>query len=528
MSFKKVFLIILDGFGLAPAGPGNAITIAGMDYFSGLLRDYPSYSIVSAGLVVGLPWGKYGNSEVGHSAIGAGRIIVQDWARINQDILTGQFFENPALKGALEHCIKNKSKLHLVGGVSPGGIHSYEDHAFALLRLAAKHHYNNVFVHMITDGQDTGPEEAVISLGKLNKVLRETGGKLASIIGRTYGMDRLLNWHLTERAWKTMVDGEGTPITDPEAYLRESYAKKVFDHEIEPAVVMDSSGTAMGPVATIGDNDGIIFFNYRNDRIKQLVAPFVSPNFTGFKRNKIPAGLYVTTMTRYADDLDVQVAYEPLKMENLLGDTVSKQGWQQYRIAEKEKEAHVTNFFNGGRISPFEGEERIIVSSKQMTGDDYLSHPEMSAGLIVSEILKRMDDDKRMFVVNFANADIIAHTGNIEAAVKAMRVLDDSLKKAVGTIIANPEYAVVITADHGNAEELIDPQTAAEDTQHSTHTIPLVFAAQQFKDQTGSGKTLESLVNENPMGTLLDVAPSVLYLLGVEKPKEMTGSTLIM
>lgn len=527
MNFKKVFLIILDGFGLDLPGPGNAVTTAGMKYLNSLMAEYPSYPVVASGLIVGLPWGKYGNSEVGHSAIGAGRIIVQDWARINQDIVSGQFFKHPVFKAAVEHCRKNGSNLHLIGCVSPGGIHSHEDHLFALLRFAAMENFKEVFVHMITDGQDAGPREGIVSLAKLNNVIANTEGRIASVIGRIYAMDRLLNWKMTEQAWRTMVDGEGVAITDPEDYFRQNYAKDISDHEIESAVVMNTEDTIVRPVATIGDNDALIFFNYRNDRMKQLVSSFVSPDFKEFEKKKAPSNLFVVTMTRYADDFDVHVAYEPLETKNILGEVISKQGWQQYRIAEKEKEAHVTNFFNGGRISPFEGEERVIVFSRKMTGEDYFSNPEMSAYDIAREVVERMDEDKKLFVINFANSDIISHTGNIKATVKALDVLDDCIKQIVEKVITNPEYAVVIAADHGNSEEMIDPSTGAEDTQHSSHSIPLVFVAQQFRGTDGSGKSLELLAREKPIGTLLDIAPSVLDLLGVEKPKEMTGSTLV-
>src|SRR3989338_7761305 len=527
MSFKKVFLIILDGFGLDLSGPGNAVTTAEMKYLNSLTAGYPSYSVVSSGLIVGLPWGKYGNSEVGHSAIGSGRIIVQDWARINQNIASGQFFKHPFFKAAVEHCLKNRSKLHLIGCVSPGGIHSHEDHLFALLRFAAAENFKEIFVHMITDGQDSGPRDGIISLAKVKNVIADTGGRIASVIGRVYGMDRLLNWPLTEKAWCAMVDGEGSPVTDPEDYFRQNYAKNISDHEIEPAVIVDTKNDAVRPVATIGSNDALVFFNFRNDRMKQIVSSFVSPDFSGFKRKNVPQNLFVATMTRYSDDFNVSVAYEPLETPNILAEVISKQDWKQYRIAEKEKEAHVSNFFNGGKIGPYEGEERVIVESRKMTGSNYMEHPEMSAAGIVREVLARAEEDKKLLVINFANADIIAHTGDTEATVKGLKILDDSIRQIVETIVKDPDNAVVITADHGNAEELIDPMTGGEDTQHSTHPVPVVFVAQRFLGANGSGKSLESLATEKPIGTLLDIAPSVLDLFGLEKPKEMTGSTLV-
>lgn len=520
--FKKVFLVILDGFGLDREGQGNAILQAGMPYMNSLVAEYPAMNVAASGLIVGLPWGEPGNSEVGHSAIGTGRIIIQDLAWINNAIRTEEFFQNQAFLEAAAHCKQNDSQLHLIGCVSPGGIHSHEEHLFALLRFAKRQGLKKVLVHMITDGQDMPPQDALNSLKRLEPVLKETGAKLASVHGRTYAMDRVLNWPLTALVWSAFVDGEGPPISNVEEYLKQSYQQGVFDHEILPAVVTDEGK----PVATLKDNDGVIFFNFRNDRMKQLVRSFVLADFQGFQQKYHPKNLFLVTMTRYADEYPVRVAYEAVQIENTLGDIVSRNGLAQYRIAEKEKEAHVTNFFNGGRISALPLEERVITSSRPMKGSEYLEHPEMSAETIFEEVSARMNEDKRLFVINFANADMIGHTGNLNATIAAMKILDELLSKMLPAITADPEHVVLITADHGNAEELIDPQTGGEDTQHSTRNVPVIFVAQELKGQ-GTGKDLQVLANENPIGTLIDIAPSVLALLGFEKPKEMTGSTLI-
>lgn len=519
---KKVFLIILDGFGLADPGPGNAILNAGMPYLSSLVAEYPAMSISAAGLVVGLPWGQPGNSEVGHAAIGTGRIIIQDLAHINHQIRTGEFFKNDTLLKAVDHCSKNGSALHLMGCTSPGGIHAHTDHLIALLQLAHSRKLPKVYVHFIADGQDMPPQDAINVLQTLKPHLEKSGAKIASVHGRSFAMDRILNWKLTERVWHATVLGDAPAVTDAGTYIRESYEKGMTDYDIEPGTVV-SGGTAVGPVS---DNDAIFFFDYRNDRVRQLVMPFIQQQFDGFERVRVPQNLYVATMTKYDEEFGIPVAFPPYELQQTLGEIVSAQGWKQYRIAEKEKEAHVTNFFNGGRLSPFPNEERVIVSSRMMKGKEYLEHPEMSADKIVEAVRQHRDEDARLFVINFANPDMIGHAGNLEAAVTAMQITDDALKSVIPDIIADPESAVIITADHGNAEELIDPMTGAEDTQHSARNIPVIFVAAGLKGK-GTGTTLESLAQQAPAGTLVDIAPSALSLLGLGQPPEMTGSPLL-
>ncbi len=519
--FQKVFLIILDGFGLASPGPGNAISQAGMPYLNRLIAEYPSFSLAASSLTVGMPWGQSGNSEVGHSAIGTGRIIIQDLASINSAIQTGTFFTNDVFLRAAAHCKKHTSTLHLVGCVSPGGIHSHENHLFALMQFATRQGLVPA-VHVITDGQDMPPQSAVASLRKLQDIMTTAPAILATISGRTYAMDRVLNWPLTEQVWKAMVDGDAPLVRDAQAYLEESYRQGIFDHDIAPAVVARDGA----PAAVIRDNDAVIFFNFRNDRMKQLAAPFADPSFVGFARKRVPRNLFVVTMTRYADTISAEIAYDAPAIANTLGEVVSRGGAAQYRIAEKEKEAHVTNFFNGGRLAPFEREQRIIVSSRMLKGKEYLEHPEMSARKVVDAVREHMADDVKLYVVNFANADMIGHTGNTVATVTALGVLDEYLAAVVEELISEPTNAVVITADHGNAEELIDPLTGNEDTMHSTRNVPAVFVARPFHGQ-GTGKNLSVLADENPAGTLVDIAPSVLSLLGLSKPIEMTGSALL-
>ncbi len=522
-AIKKAVLVLLDGFGLGPAGPGNAIALSGMPFLNRLASEFPSFSLVASGLAVGMPWGKFGNSEVGHSAIGTGRIIIQDLARINEEIRSERFFKNKAFIKTLEHVKKHNSGVHLIGCVSPGGIHSHEDHLIALLEFFALYKWNKVFVHMITDGEDAGPHEALNSLEKMNVALKSSGARIASLSSRTYAMDRVQNWALIQKAWKAFVEGEGIKTEDAEKYIKESYQNNVPDVQIPPAVVVENGL----PIGRVSDNDAVIFFNFRNDRMRQIVAPFVLEKFDGFNREKALKNLFVVTMTKYADEFPAAVAYEAPIVANTLGDIISKKGLKQVRIAEKEKEAHVTKFFNGGRIGRFDGEERMIVSSKMLVGDEYVKHPEMAAEKIADALIKCLKDDFTLYVVNFANADMIAHTGNIKATIRALNLLDKLLDKIWQSIRSDPENLLVVTADHGNAEELIDPLTNAPDTQHSNNNVPIIFAAQGL-DKYGSGRNLAALAEQNSVGTLLDVAPSILYLLGLEKPKEMTGESLLL
>lgn len=522
--YNKVFLIVLDGFGLAGREPGNAILQAGMPYLDSLIASYPALSVAASGLVVGLPWGQPGNSEVGHSAIGTGRIVIQDLAHINSEIRSGEFQKNKALLEALEHAKKNSSALHFMGCTSPGGIHSHLDHLIALLELGHRHGIKKLFVHFIADGQDMPPKDAINVLHTLEPFLKKTGARVASMQGRSFAMDRVLNWKLTEQVWRAVVLGDAPGVPDAAKYVEESYAKGVTDYSIEPVTVVDGSA----PVGAVQDNDAFVFFDFRNDRVKQLATPFIyAETFKDFEPVRRPKNLKVVTMTKYAEDFTVPAAYPAPDLPKTLGEVVSTSGFRQWRIAEKEKEAHVTNFFNGGRIKAFGLEERVIVSSRQMKGHEYLEHPEMSAQKIVDTVLEKIVDDARLYVINFANPDMIGHAGNLEATIKAIRVTDDCLKQLVERLKERPDTAVIITADHGNAEELFDPLTGGEDTQHSTRNVPALFIAAELAGKGDSAKNLEALAEEAPIGTLVDIAPSVLYLMGIEKPVEMTGSRLV-
>ncbi|MEK7616121.1 MAG: 2,3-bisphosphoglycerate-independent phosphoglycerate mutase [Patescibacteria group bacterium] len=503
-SFKKVFLIVLDGFGLAPATDQNPVAIAKMPFLNSLVAKFPSFNIVASGLVVGLPWGKPGNSEVGHSAIGTGRVIIQDWARINGDIKSGAFYTNEALLSAVNHAKKNKVPLHIVGCTSPGGIHAHEDHAIALLELAAREGVEHTFLHMITDGEDAGPTESLATLQRLHPALTKAHARVATVIGRIYGMDRVLNWDLTQQAYEAMVAGKGKEMFEASFYLSDMHQKNVFDDTVPPGVVKNTPRIKPG--------DAVVFFNYRNDRMKQIVSLFKEH--------------FVVTMTRYANDLPVNaVAYEAPDIHHTLGKEISRRDLKQFRVAEKEKESHINNFFNGGRVDPYEGTEQIIVSSKQLKGDEYLEHPEMSAKKITEELVGRIEDDFTLYLVNFANADMMAHTGNMKATVSGLKVIDDCLKTIVNAILQQEDSAIMITCDHGNCEELIDPATGGPDTQHSTNNVMAIVSGGGLKGE--GDKSLDMLANQEPSGSLIDIAPTILHLLEFEKPVEMTGSSLL-
>jgi 2,3-bisphosphoglycerate-independent phosphoglycerate mutase len=446
-------------------------------------------------------------------------------AHINHEIRTGDFFKNEALVSAVKHAKDQNSSLHLMGCTSPGGIHAHTDHLIALLQLAGQHKLERVFVHFISDGQDMPAQDALNVMEMLEPHLEKAGAKIASISGRSYAMDRVLNWKLTEQVWHAVVRGDAPQVTDPAQYLRDSYTKDLNDYDIEPATVSEN-GQPVGPV---GDSDAIIFFDYRNDRVRQLATPFiVTEGFEEFDRGQVPQNLKVVTMTKYSQELTAPIAYQALELPETLGEMVSRMGWRQYRIAEKEKEAHVTNFLNGGRITPFQGEERIIVSSRAMKGKEYLEHPEMSAQKVVDAVLEKKDDGASLYVINFANPDMIAHTGNLEASVKACQVTDDAVKQIVEIVRDDEHSIVIITADHGNAEELYDPATGREgDTQHSARNVPVVIIAPQYRGKGTDGTSLEMLAQQAPAGTLVDVAPTVLTMLGITKPEQMSGSSLL-
>lgn len=519
---KPVVLMILDGFGIAPDSEGNAVTRAQMPRLKELIANYPAMTLRAAGEEVGLSWGEMGNSEVGHLAIGSGRVYYQTLPKIDRDIEQGDFFENQAFLNAVNHAKQNNSALHLVGLVSPGRIHAMDTHCHTLLTLAKQQAVDKVFVHGFTDGRDTAFNAGADFITTLQNKMKELGvGKLASLSGRFYAMDRDNRWERVSLAYNAMVLGQGPTTEDPLQALKDSYAKEVYDEEFVPVVVTQGGQ----PIGKVQDNDAVIFFNYRSDRMRQMTKALVSPEFKDFERTQLK-NIYPVTMTAYEDGLPVAVAYPDLPIQKSLAQVVSESGLAQLHIAETEKYAHVTFFVNGRVEDPFVGEERVIIPSPRVPSYD--QKPEMSLLKVSERIIKEMEAEKYdLIITNFANPDMVAHTGNLAATVKSHEVVDEQVGKVVDATLAKGG-TVVILADHGNSEELKNVRTGAIDKEHSTNPVPLLIIGKQFEGQSSiAGEVPEGdLSLMPPVGMLADVAPTVLHLMGLPQPPEMTGQPL--
>lgn len=523
--YKPVVLVILDGWGVAPDGDGNAITRAKTPNFLEYLKSYPTMTLAASGNEVGLLFGEIGNSEVGHLNIGAGRVYYQSCPRVNQAIFDGSFFDNKAFLEAIEQVKKNKTKLHLVGMLSSGNVHSSNDHLYALLELCKRHKLSeNVFAHVILDGRDCIYNAGIGFVKKLEQKMKELQvGRIASISGRFYAMDRDNRWNRVEQAYRAMAEGKAEKqYASAVEAIQTSYDNKVYDEEFVPTVIAHKGK----PVATVTDGDAAIFFNFRPDRARELTKAFVLPGFNKFERGKRKDIVFVTMM-EYEKNLPVVVAYEPVLVPNCLAEVISKNKLRQFHAAETEKYAHVTFFLNGTMEDPFPKEDRQLVASPQVA--NYAEVPEMSAYGIAKEAVKAIDSKKYEFVVvNFANADMVGHTGNLQATIKACEAIDECLGEIVKHTLAHGGAAMV-TADHGNAEEVINLQTREIDKEHSTNPVPLLIIGEDFRGQAGpAGDPPEGdLSLMPPVGVLADVAPTVLALLGIEQPEEMTGRPLI-
>lgn len=525
---KPVVLLVLDGWGIAPVSDGNALTRAATPTITKLMTTYPTMPLRASGDEVGLSWGEMGNSEVGHLTIGAGRVYYQTLPRINRAIEDGSFHRNPAFLKAIEHVRTRGSTLHLVGLVSPGRVHAMDSHLVALLDLAKEHKLGDVAVHAILDGRDTVYNSGIDFMTQLAAKMRELGvGQIATIAGRYYAMDRDNRWDRIEKAYRAMVgirsQESGIMVAgDSIEAIRASYAKEVFDEEFAPTVIHKDGA----PVGAVKAGDAVIFFNFRPDRARELTKAFVQPDFSGFARDGLTDLLFVTTV-EYEAGLPVEVAFPPEVITTPLARVLSEAGLTQLHIAETEKYAHVTFFFNGTREEPFPGEVRAIIPSPQVASYDTV--PEMSAPEIAKRVVKEIDSDKYDFiVVNFANPDMVGHTGNLEATVKAVEAVDESVKKIVDAALLR-NGVVLITADHGNAEELVNLQTGEIDKEHSTNPVPLVIIGKQFEGQPSVAGEIPggdlSLVP--PVGMLADVAPTILKIMGVPQSPEMTGQPLV-
>lgn len=508
MSKKPTVLMILDGYGLNNKTEANAIAEAKTPVMDKLMSEYPFVKGEASGLAVGLPDGQMGNSEVGHTNMGAGRIVYQMLVKISKSIKDGDFFENKALVAAMENCKKNGSALHLMGLLSPGGVHSHMEHLYGLLEMAKKNGLDKVYVHCFLDGRDVPPSSAAEYMEEAVAKLNEIGvGKVATIAGRFYAMDRDNAWDRVEKAYNALVLGEGVEETNPVEAIKHSYANGVTDEFMLPTVV-EKDGM-------IQENDSVVFFNFRPDRARQITRAFVDPDFKGFERKK---GFFKTTfvcMAQYDAEMpNVLVAFPPEELTMTFGEYLAKNGKTQLRLAETQKYAHVTFFFNGGEEKQFEGEDRILVNSPKVATFDM--QPEMSAYEVADNLVNAIKSDKYdVIIVNFANPDMVGHTGIMEAAVKAIEAVDECVGKAYDALM-EVNGQMFICADHGNAEQLKDYETGAPFTAHTTNPVPFVLVNYD-KDYT---------LREG--GCLADIVPTLIEMMGMEQPAEMTGKSLLV
>jgi 2,3-bisphosphoglycerate-independent phosphoglycerate mutase len=508
---RPVILVILDGFGINPRKEGNAIANASMRNLDVLLKTYPNSRLSMSGADVGLPDGQMGNSEVGHMILGAGRIVYQDLTLIHKDIDEGSFYRNNILLGAMKKTKDRSGRLHLMGLLGDGGVHSHQRHLEALIELARREHVGRVYLHLFLDGRDTPPASAEQFILDLSEKLRANPEvKVATVSGRYYAMDRDKRWERVEKAYVCLTEGAGRKAASALEAIRQSYAAKITDEFVLPTMIEEC-----GSQGLIRDGDGVIFFNFRADRARELTRALTEENFKEFPRPRRIDLAAFATMTQYDASFNLPVAYQPRELRQILGQVASENGVRQLRIAETEKYAHVTYFFNGGEEKEFPGEQRILIPSPKDVAT-YDLKPEMSARQVTEALVKKIrEDDIGLVIANYANADMVGHTGNFEAAVRACEVIDECLGKVVDAALGN-KGRLVITADHGNIEQLIDYDTGMPHTAHTTNLVPLILVDDERKTA------------ELKQGTASDVAPTVLKLLEISQPKEMTGHSLIV
>ncbi len=503
---RRIILAILDGYGLAPDGPYNAVTQANTPFLDKLWKDSPAATLITCGEDVGLPIGQMGNSEVGHLNIGAGRVVYQDITRIDVSIRSGEFYHNPVLLNLVRDLKSRNAALHLLGLVSDGGVHSSLNHLRAILETCRREEFHDVTIHVFTDGRDTPPHSGKAHVAKLEEWIAEFGvGQIATISGRYYAMDRDKRWDRLQKAYDALCLGEGVDAPSAEAAIEASYVSGVTDEFILPTVIRRNSTSAIRP------QDGVLFFNFRADRARQLTAALTNETFSEFPC-PVKVKSYVT-MTQYHEAYTFPVLYPPQRMTNILGKALSDEGKLQLRIAETEKYPHVTFFFNGGEDTPFVGEDRILVQSPKVATYDL--QPEMSAQEVTSNLCAAIRSKKFDFVcVNFANCDMVGHTGVMRAAVKAVETVDKSVREMCAAA-SESGYALLITADHGNAEQMWDASTNGPHTAHTTNLVPLALY------NADNGIVLSD------GGRLADLAPTILDYMGLPKPAEMTGRSLL-
>lgn len=538
---KPVVLVVLDGWGLAPESPGNVFSLARIPNFKRLWASFPHGRLQASGEAVGLPHGENGNSETGHLNLGAGHIVYQDLPRINMAIADGSFYKNKAFLEAIKHARENKSRFHLMGLIGSGGVHANNEHLFALLNLAKEQGLNNVFLHLFTDGRDSPPTSALEYVKIIKEELKFLKfGKIASIMGRYYAMDRDRRWERTQKAYLALTTGACPTNHSPEEIIEKSYARGVTDEFIVPTAICEDGSS----IRLIQKGDAVVFYNFRIDRPRQLVKAFVLENFEQeaqkeafdpyavrygkkhlvqeeigtppFTRGKKIENLFFVTMTEYEKKLPAQVAFPPKMVKYPLGRVIADRGLRQLRLTESEKERFVTYYFNGQRETPFLSEDRLIIPSLKVPTYDLA--PQMRAREITTELIDKLNQNMYDFIlINFANPDMVGHTGIMPAAAAACELTDECLGK-ISFRILNRKGTLIITADHGNVEEMIDPKTGGVDTEHSNFPVPFIVVGRQFE---GKAKELR-------MGILADVAPTILSLMNIPKPTEMTGRNLLI
>jgi len=511
---KPVLLVVLDGWGIRAQKEANAIAIAGTPNMDALAHDYPHAALETSGLSVGLPEGQMGNSEVGHTNLGAGRIVYQDLVRINRAVEDGSFYKNDALLLAARRAKESGGALHLLGLVSDGGVHSHVDHLHACIELARREGVARVFLHAFMDGRDTPPKSGIDYMRQVEKRLKETGyGKVAMVSGRYYAMDRDKRWDRVHLAYDAMVKGEGFKVSSGVAAMERAYGAGETDEFVKPSVVVDADGK---PIGTIRDGDAVLFFNFRSDRAREITRALADPAFKEFDRGTPPKLSAYVCMTRYDETFTYPIAFEPQDLSEIFPEIVARSGQRQLRTAETEKYAHVTFFFNGGRETVFQNEDRILVPSPRDV-KTYDQKPEMSAREVADKLSASLLSGKYGFVLaNFANPDMVGHTGILDAAVKAVKVVDECIGR-LWLACQKAGIAMLITADHGNCEMMVDPVTGEPHTAHTLNPVPFILADPEFR----GAKLREK-------GILADVAPTALQVMGLPQPKEMKGLGLVI
>jgi len=509
METKPVMLMILDGFGINEKTDANAVKQANTPNIDKLMKKYQTTEIYTSGLKVGLPEGQMGNSEVGHTNIGAGRIVYQELTKITKSIEDGDFFAIPEFIEAIENCKKYNSKLHILGLLSDGGVHSHNRHLYGLLEMAKRRDFANVYVHCFLDGRDTPPASAEGYLQELEEKMQEKQvGRIASISGRFYAMDRDKRWERVQKCYNALVYGKGNKSASAITAIEDSYQKEVFDEFVEPTVICNGET----PIATIKEHDSVIFFNFRPDRAREITRAIVDTDFDGFETEKMET--YFVCFTNYDETMpNVKIAFKKEPLVNTFGEILSKNGLTQLRIAETEKYAHVTFFFNGGEEKQYPGEDRILVPSPKVATYDL--QPEMSAYEVTDKVVEAINSNKyNAIILNYANPDMVGHTGSLQAAIKAVETVDECVGKVVEAILAH-DGTMLITADHGNCEQMVDYKTGEPHTAHTTSPVPLILVS---KDETLKIKS----------GKLADLAPTLLEILGIKQPAEMTGESILV